>query len=153
VLPIAPATPVQPATVAKPLSSPETSPPPARVDFAKLLAGSWAATFSESPFPTETATVSVTVYAGEVDGWFLGRYRVPKTGPPLKQPVNFQFRGNLDKDRSPDGAWVFTFRSGDRQGNVKLRPQGGALDVTWKASLEDGKTYTFEHVMGRQPGK
>ncbi len=152
VLPTAPAAPapLPSPSVSKPPSAPPADPAIAWSEFAKQLSGSWAATFSESPFTTDIATISVGVHAGAVEGLFLGKYKVPKNGPSLKQPVSIQFQGNLDKDRLPDGAWVFPFKSADGwQGTIKIRPQGTALDVTWKASLPDGKTYTFEHVMGR----
>jgi hypothetical protein len=155
VLPIAPAAPAPlvSASVSKPPSPTETSAAPARVDLPKQFVGTWAATFSESPFPTESASVSLTVYMGEVTGWFLGKYKILRNVP-LKEPVSFQFQGSLEKDRLPDGAWVFPFKSVDGwQGTIKLRPQGNALDVTWKASLADGKAYTFEHVMGRPAAK
>lgn len=140
-------------TVAKPASGPQTAPAPARPDFAKQLVGSWAATFSQSSFPTETATISVSIYANVVNGWFLGKYKLPRNAPPIKQPVSLQFQGALDKAGLPDGAWVFPFKSAEGlQGTIRLRPQGNALDVTWNASLPNGKTYTFEHVMGREGG-
>jgi hypothetical protein len=150
VLPSTAVAPVQPsAGIAKPPSSPPANSVPARVDMARQLVGLWDATLSQSPFPTETATTSVNVYTGNVTGWFLGKYKIPRNGPPLKQPVSFQFQGNSEKDRLPDGAWLFTFRSADGwYGTIKLRPQGNTLDVMWKASLNDGKTYMFEHVMG-----
>jgi hypothetical protein len=156
VLSIAPAAPVQPASagVSKPPGSPETSAAAAQLDLAQQLVGSWEAMRSESPFSTESASVSVMVLGAEVNGWFVGKYKVPKNGPPFKQSVNFAFRGDVGKDRLPEGAWLFAFRSNDGwQGTIKLRPQGSTLDATWKTSVENGKTYTFEHVMSRASGK
>jgi hypothetical protein len=156
VLSIAPAAPVQPAitVVSKPPASPETSPVTAQPVLAQQLVGSWEAMRSEAPFSTENAEVTVMVLGTEVNGWFLGKYKVPKNGPPFKQFVNFAFRGDVGKDGLPEGAWLFPFRSNDGwQGTIKLRPQGSTLDATWKASGENGKTYTFEHVMSRASGK
>ena len=147
VLPLAPAPPKPlPAPSVPKAAVPADSSPVTQL--AQHLVGSWKATFSQSPIPTESATLSVTIFGGDASGWFLGNYKIPKNGPPLKPPVKLEFRGSVTKEREPDGAWLFPVTTGAGwTGTIKLRPQGDALDVTWKASLEDGKTYTFEHVM------